>query len=279
MRTTTNFEEFMSYVDWSELDINEKRALLDAARSTYDVNYGVFETKLLDSLDDRTALIYTLGDIELLLNIPSRAEFIRFLENEYMHGEDADCYISWIEEVEKDDDTGEPVTSATITMLPPEEWKVIKWIQIAVAGQRRIHFGTIAYSRNISDKYQMNPKHENDAMRPFRDYEEEEYPFDIIDDVILRAIDSVYKDAAHKSQLQIFDANVRDNNFFTKNRRNVTAHILITSTQPNVIDIPLHVFFIALSDKDLFDSLTMPIVVSDQEYKYITENINTIKSL
>ena len=125
----------------------------------------------------------------------------------------------------------------------------------------------------------MNPKHENDAMRPFRDYEEEEYPFDIIDDVILRAIDSVYKDAAHKSQLQIFDANVRDNNFFTKNRRNVTAHILITSTQPNVIDIPLHVFFIALSDKDLFDSLTMPIVVSDQEYKYITENINTIKSL
>jgi hypothetical protein len=202
MRTTTNFEEFMSYIDWDELDINEKRALLDAARSITNLDMGLFRTELQSELEDKTIVWYPLGEIGLILDIPARINFIKYIENTYMYGEDSDAYLSWLAEI-GGKKIFNPFLKETITRpLPINEQCVVKRISIGKKLRTRLHIATIVYARSLSNMYNTRPENENIIV----DNAGNRYPHDELDKCIYKSIEKTYKDALLTTEFLIYDS-------------------------------------------------------------------------
>lgn len=207
MRTTTNFEEFMSYVDWNELDINEKRALIEASRSTTNQDLGLFRTELKSELEDKTIVWYPIGEIGLILDIPARINFIRYIEETYMYGEDSDAYLSWLAEI-GGKKIFNPFLKETITRpLPMNEQCVVKRISIGKKVRTRLHIATIVYARSLSNMYNTRPENENIIV----DNAGNKYPHDEFDKCIYKAIKKTYKDALLTTEFLIYDSEKKRN--------------------------------------------------------------------
>ena len=277
MRTTTNFEEFMSYIDWDELDINEKRALLDAASSLIEIDLGLFRTQFVNSLEDKTILECPLGEIGLILDLNTRRDFIRYIEHFCMGDEPFESYFSMQEQMENED--FRQAVTTNIVMLPQENWKVVKWIQVVVKGQTRPHIATIAYKRDLSQLYKMNPNPEKEEMRAFLGYQESEYPDDALDKTIYAAINQAYPEVNKMTKLQLFNTDLAAQGRFKQSHFRTNGAIIIAASNGECVRIPINIYCNTHSDMDIFSNSTMAVMIFDDEWKELQPIFNTIKTL
>lgn len=205
MRTTTNFEEFMSYVDWNELDINEKRALLDAASSLNDIDLGLFRTKFVNKLEDKTILEFPTEEIGLILDLNSRRDFIHYIEHTYMHDEDYGSYLSWLEAMEEG--RVDPKHSSHFSMLPLEKIVFLKKINLA----NTYFSGRIVYGRNITKDYTIHPIKKTKQEQLYMGYSESEYPSDELDEAIKQGVSAQFAQATCQTSLIMFDKEIEHN--------------------------------------------------------------------
>lgn len=277
MRTTTNFEEFMSYVDWNELDINEKRALLDAASSLNDIDLGLFRTQYVDRLEDKTILEFPMGEIGLILDLNTRRDYIRYIEHSYMGDEPFESYFSMQEQMENEN--SRQAVTTNIIMLPQEDWKVVKWIQVVIKGQTRPYIATIAYKRDLSQLYKMNPLPEKEEMRAFLGYQESEYPDDALDKTIYTAINQAYPEVSKLTKLQLFNTDLAAQGRFKQSHFRTNGAIIIANSNGDGVRIPINIYCNTHSDMNIFSNSTMAVMVSENEWRELQSNFSTIKTL
>lgn len=96
MTKVKKFEEFMSYVDWNELDINEKRGLYDVANE-HMLDLGIFKLEY-DETEKGYKLYDKMHDVEMHLTPDQKQYFPRWLEEHYMNGMDGEAYFAIEEE-------------------------------------------------------------------------------------------------------------------------------------------------------------------------------------
>ena len=265
MRTTTNFEEFMSYVDWNELDINEKRALVEAARSTTNLDLGLFRTELQSELKDKTIVWYPLGNIGLVLDIPSRANYIKYLENNYMHGEDVDSYLSWLESTEDSEDS--QIIKAQAHSLSTKQIVYVKKINL----ENNYFSDNVCYARRISNTYRITPDQETKNNPFFFGYSEHEYPCDDLDNAIMQKIQNKFPNATCQTSLMMFDIEKENLKHWAGQLRKQTYNVRIEyipsnpnlMSQAQVCNKAIDVIYIPTHNHP-FDSLNSDIVVVTQ---------------
>lgn len=102
MKVST-FDEFMAVVDWQELAIGEKQALYEAAHGK--INEEGFPFKVMPSSTSNNVVIleYIPGKVTIALSEAAVAYFPKWLEQNYMEGEDGYSYLACLEANEKDD--------------------------------------------------------------------------------------------------------------------------------------------------------------------------------
>ena len=271
MKTTTDFKEFMSQVDWYDLDINEKIALIDATRSVTDMDFGSFKTKLTDELQNITIVEYPLNDVGLILDIVSRANFVKFLEDAYMYGEDADAYLSWLAEIQKEDSNNNSVKEVTIRSLPMNEIRIIKRISFAYKAKTNVHMATILYRRKLDDRY--NTKNEDNIIT---DTDNNKYPHDELDKLIFEAVSREYKDAKLTTEYEKFDGDKKRNEAFIKSRKCVECQLtirLLNSFSLLNADYPdrefnfiLHLYCIGRDSFNVFSSTSFLFTTKDEDF-------------
>lgn len=104
MTKVESFEEFMSYVDWNDLEIEEKQGLYDVANE-HMLDVGIFKLEY-DETEMGYYLIDTMHDVRLHLTPEQKLYIPRWLEGHYMDGEDGEIYFSLQEELQKDSEAG-----------------------------------------------------------------------------------------------------------------------------------------------------------------------------
>lgn len=248
MKILTNFQEFMSYVDWNELDINEKRALLDAVSSPTNIDLGLFRAVLIDKLEDRTRLEYPLSDIGLIIDLNSRQDFIHYIEHVYMHDEDYGSYLSWLETMENG-----KVPHTIIASLPTERIVFLKNINL----ENSFLSCRVIYGRKPSELYKMNPlkKTKNDQL--FFSYDEEEYPADELDQAIKKELEKKFANLFCQTSLIMFDAEIRNIKQWSQQMNKATLHVRIefipipfsSMIQPQIYDKDIYILFYPLSEE------------------------------
>lgn len=223
MKILTNFQEFMSYVDWNELSIGEKRVLYEAAHGNILTNNVLF--KLIPQKGDSGTVILTDYNetYGLLLTSDAKKNFPKWLEDTYMYGEDGESYLSWLEDIQKEDETNSFIKNVTIHMLPIEDCRIIKKISIAEKSQKKIHFATILYERSLTEKYNFKSKEvqSNDSN----------IPHDKLDNAIFSAIQKKYPDALVCTESQFFDSEKRRKDIWFKSRKNTTIYFGVVFEQ------------------------------------------------
>ena len=286
MRTTTNFEEFMSYIDWNELDINEKRALVEAARSTTNLDLGLFRTELQSELDGKTIVWYPLGDIGLILDIPNRINFIKYIEDTYMYGEDSDAYLNWLAEI-GGKKIFNPFLKETITRpLPINEQCVVKRITIGKKIRTRLHIATIVYTRSLSNMYNTGPENKNVIV----DNAGNKYPHDKLDECIYKAIKKTYKDALLTTEFLIYDSEKKRDQEVLNNLiyMPIKAQIILSRNLKELnAEYPkkassfgLKLYMIRKESLRIFENLTIDIYAeNDEEYKLLSTSAKSTLTL
>lgn len=92
MKKVENFEEFMSYVDWDDMEIEEKRGLYDVvSEELFDL--GRFRLTY-DNTEKGYVLYDTTTDVEMHLTPDQKQYFPRWLEKHYMKGVDGEAYFA-----------------------------------------------------------------------------------------------------------------------------------------------------------------------------------------
>ena len=276
---TTDFKEFMSHVDWNELDINDKQALVEAIRCTSNMQYGEFEVTLLDGLQDKTIVKALLHDVEIVLDIPLRVNFIRYLENTYMYGEDCDAYLSWLAEIGGKKIFNPFVKETVIRPLPIREQRVVKMISIGKKVRTRLHIANIVYTRTLSNQY--NTKEGNTDV--IMDAGGNRFPHDELDRCIENAIQKDYKDALLHTEYQIYDNEKIRNNKLLDNLHQTQIHgdiICTANMEPLNVEYPQNCFSFNLNlyadRKDsikFFENMRLEIIVSDLNKYTLLRNL------
>lgn len=265
MKTTTDFKEFMSYVDWNELDINEKRALLDAANSPTGIDLGLFRAILIDKLEDKTRVEYPLGDISLIIDLNSRRDFIRYIEHIYMHDEDFSSYLSWLEAVEEGENP-----HAIISSLPTEQFIYLKNINL----ENTFLSCRVIYGRKPSDSYKIKPlkKTKNDQL--FYGYSENEYPSDELDRAIRKELEKKFANLFCQTSFVMFDAEIRNIKQWSQQMKKETLNVRIefipipfsSVIQPQIYNTEIDVLFYPIPEEKQ-QRLRTDIVITTDDIK------------
>lgn len=260
MNRTNDIQEFMMFVPWKELDINEKQALFNAIESTEPINYGLFEVRRTDKGRDVLELICPLYDVSLVISVRNRASSLKWIEDTYMHGEDGNAYLSWLAAINNENIKNSAVTETTITMLPLEEQKVLKKISIAAKARTLIHFATIMYTRQLSETYNEN----SPQCTIYRTPQGDVYFQDILDEEIFKTINHFFKSARLTSENLLFDADqIRQENII-KNRRRVSISITFEHNDEQFV-IPLYLYCTNMETKQIFSNLGFSSKVNHQQ--------------
>lgn len=103
----------------------------------------------------------------------------------------------------------------TIRVLSTYGMKIIKRMHIEIQDSAGVlHFGTICYLRDFSEKYKMNRKIVNDEKERFdklvNGIIESEYPEDELDIEIMSAVKNRFPNASSSSNLLLFSSELRD---------------------------------------------------------------------
>lgn len=132
----------------------------------------------------------------------------------------------------------------TIVGLNPEQQGILK--QIIIVGQgdyNEITVGSLFYKRPFSSTYNMakqaeaDNKEEDRFARYLKGYpQQENYPEDIIDSIILDAVKRQYPKSFVRSYLLLFNVDL-ENLATLKNKRRVESHIFLMPTFSEPSDI------------------------------------------
>ena len=112
---------------------------------------------------------------------------------------------------------------ATVELLPKEEICFVKKINI----ENNYFSGVVCYTRKFSENYKMQPYTDGkDAL--LYHYQEDEYPSDLLDEVILQAIQQQYPKATCHTSIQMFNVDLEQNKHWKDqhHRSMVTLYII-----------------------------------------------------
>ena len=92
-----------------------------------------------------------------------------------------------------------------VNVLPFNEIKYVKTISFTKTLQNQLFTAKIVYKRNPSDQYKMDDSKQTPFEKMMYFYNEECYPRDIIDDIILKGIRQNYPNARVTTSLMLLD--------------------------------------------------------------------------
>lgn len=92
-----------------------------------------------------------------------------------------------------------------VNVLPANEIKYVKTISFTKTFQNQLFTAKIVYKRNPSDQYKMDDSKQTPFEKMMYFYNEECYPHDLIDEIILRGILKNYPDAQVSTSLMLLD--------------------------------------------------------------------------
>lgn len=106
----------------------------------------------------------------------------------------------------------------TVELLPKEEICFVKKINL----ENNYFSGVVCYTRKLSENYRMNPHVGKN------NYQEDEYPSDSLDKVILQVIQEIYPNAICRTEIQMFSDRLEQNRRWLEqcNKSMVTLHII-----------------------------------------------------
>jgi hypothetical protein len=275
MKILTDFQEFMSYVDWHELSVGEKRLLYEIVQNQTTTSNVLFKIIQQEENIENMILTDCNEDYGLLLTPNTRNKFSKWLEDTYMYGEDGESYLSWLEEIQKENENSSFTKKVTIHMLPMDECRIIKKISIAKNYKGKVHFATILYERTLTENYNFKSKEvqSNDSN----------IPHDELDKAIFSTIQTQYPDALVFTESQFFDSEKRRKDMWFKSRKNTTIYFGLVSEQPFDLlstNMPVESMLCRINVYSVSkEFLTM---CSNQSFMYSTQDIgeyNYLKNL
>lgn len=272
MKILTDFQEFMSYVDWHELNVGEKRLLYEIVQNQTTTSNVLFKIIQREENIENMILTDCNEDCGLLLTPNTRDKFSKWLEDTYMYGEDGESYLSWLEEIQKENENSSFTKKVTIHMLPMDECRIIKKISIAKNYKEKVHFATILYERTLTENYNFKSKEvqSNDSN----------IPHDELDKAIFSTIQTQYPDALVFTESQFFDSEKRRKNMWFKSRRNTTIYFGLVFEQPFDLlstNMPVESMLCRINVYSVSkEFLTM---CSNQSFMYSTQDIEEYKYL
>lgn len=275
MKILTDFQEFMSYVDWHELSVGEKRLLYEIVQNQTTTSNVLFKIIQQEENIENMILTDCNEDYGLLLTPNTRDKFSKWLEDTYMYGEDGESYLSWLEEIQKENENSSFTKKVTIHMLPMDECRIIKKISIAKNYKGKVHFATILYERTLTENYNFKSKEvqSNDSN----------IPHDELDKAIFSTIQTQYPDALVFTESQFFDSEKRRKDMWFKSRKNTTIYFGLVSEQPFDLlstNMPVESMLCRINVYSVSkEFLTM---CSNQSFMYSTQDIgeyNYLKNL
>lgn len=95
---------------------------------------------------------------------------------------------------------------ATVELLPKEEICFVKKINL----ENNYFSGVVCYTRKFSENYKMQPYTDGKDTLLYH-YQEDEYPSDLLDEVILQAIQQQYPKATCHTSIQMFNVDSEQN--------------------------------------------------------------------
>lgn len=272
MKILTDFQEFMSYVDWHELNVGEKRLLYEIVQNQTTTSNVLFKIIQQEENIENMILTNRNEDYGLLLTPNTRDKFSKWLEDTYMYGEDGESYLSWLEEIQKENENSSFTKKVTIHMLPMDECRIIKKISIAKNYKEKVHFATILYERTLTENYNFKSKEvqSNDSN----------IPHDELDKAIFSTIQTQYPDALVFTESQFFDSEKRRKDMWFKSRKNTTIYFGLVFEQPFDLlstNMPVKSMLCRINVYSVSkEFLTM---CSNQSFMYSTQDIEEYKYL
>ena len=92
-----------------------------------------------------------------------------------------------------------------VNVLPVNEIKYVKTISFTKTFLNQLFTAKIVYKRNPSDQYKMDDSKQTPFEKMMYFYNEECYPHDLLDDIILRGVRQNYPDAHIVTSLMLLD--------------------------------------------------------------------------
>ena len=122
----------------------------------------------------------------------------------------------------------------TIHILPIKEIKFVKTISFDVELFGRIYSGKIVYKRNPTSTYRMDETKRSAFDQMICYYPEECYPYDIIDNIILKGVREKYTTARISTKLMLCDVEKED---IINQLKNYAKESFTIYIQPRIDDI------------------------------------------
>lgn len=129
------------------------------------------------------------------------------------------------------------IADKTIRMLPNTYCRVVKKIKFNLKYDKIDIPASVVYLRDLSTTYRMNCRTPQNLQEEISRYifgiPQDEYPNDELDDAILAAIKTKYKNAEPESSLMLFNTELRDLRAKLENMEHFDAYIMFTETLPS----------------------------------------------
>ena len=121
-----------------------------------------------------------------------------------------------------------------VNVLPANEIKYVKTISFTKTFQNQLYTAKIVYKRNPSDQYKMDDSKQTPFEKMMYFYNEECYPHDLIDEIILRGIRRKYPEARVTTSLMILDVEKAN---IEKELSNYKQEVFNLYIQPDIKDV------------------------------------------